>query len=125
MIHICHRGYQRYVLGLVLRSRFRRKRFAPFFLRHAPIRCRCTAVPDWGVTHCPNICDTFLGEQMFEAIWIRDQTDRASRHSKNKCFIVSSLWQKQQILLPFHFRLARLSFVNITPRRRYQNRSLL
>jgi hypothetical protein len=50
MIHICHRGYQRYVLGLVLRSRFRRKRFAPFFLRHAPIRCRCTAVPDWGVT---------------------------------------------------------------------------
>ena len=50
MIHICHRGYQRYVLGLVLRSRFRRKRFAPFFLRHAPIRCRCTAVPDRGVT---------------------------------------------------------------------------
>ncbi len=50
MIYICHRGYQRYVLGLVLRSRFRRKRFAPFFLRHAPVRCRCTAVPDWGVT---------------------------------------------------------------------------
>ena len=36
MIHICHRGYQHYVLGLVPRSRFRRKRFAPFFLRHAP-----------------------------------------------------------------------------------------
>ncbi|BAT14950.1 Os11g0631825 [Oryza sativa Japonica Group] len=51
MIHICHRGYQHYVLGLVPRSRFRRKRFVPFFLRHAPIRCRCTAVPDWGVTH--------------------------------------------------------------------------
>ncbi|BAH91466.1 Os01g0943700, partial [Oryza sativa Japonica Group] len=31
-------------------SRFRRKRFAPFFLRHAPVRCRCTAVPDQGVT---------------------------------------------------------------------------
>ena len=50
MIHICHRGYQRYVLGLVLRSRFRRKRFTPFFLRHAPVRCRCMAVPDRGVT---------------------------------------------------------------------------
>jgi hypothetical protein len=50
MIHICHRGYQRYVLGLVLRSWFRRKQFAPFFPRHAPVRCRCTVVPDWGVT---------------------------------------------------------------------------
>ena len=51
MIHICHREYQRYVLGLVLRSWFRRKRFASFFLRRAPVRCRCTAVPDRGVTN--------------------------------------------------------------------------
>uniref|UniRef100_A0A0D3HM18 Uncharacterized protein n=1 Tax=Oryza barthii TaxID=65489 RepID=A0A0D3HM18_9ORYZ len=42
MIHICHRGYQHYVLGLVLRSWFCRKRFVPFFLRHAPVGCRCT-----------------------------------------------------------------------------------
>jgi hypothetical protein len=79
MIHICHCGYRRYVLGLVLRSRFRRKRFAPFFLRHALIRCRCTAVPDWGVTI---FCFQFFSFIFFEskhhinAMWDEDLVKR-------------------------------------------------
>jgi hypothetical protein len=49
-------------------------------------------------------------------IWIILQTILASRQSNNKCWIVSSLSQKQHVLLPYHFLLIRLSFVRITLR---------
>ncbi len=66
MVHYCHRRYQHYVLGLLPISRFRRKRFTPFFLRHGPVRCRCMVVLDWGVTGC--LCKLLVQKKLL-VIW--------------------------------------------------------
>ena len=42
------------------------------------------------------------------------QTDRANFHSKNKCLMDSSWWQKTQFLQPCQLRLAKLTLVKIT-----------
>jgi len=42
--------------------------------------------------------------------------------SKNRCLIVSWLSQKPNFWLSVQFILAKLSFVKITPRRRYQSK---
>ena len=49
----------------------------------------------------PNICDMQPGCVSPKAKWVVFQTAHASRHSKNKCLIVSSLRQKEYVLLPW------------------------
>jgi len=43
------------------------------------------------------------------------QSNLAKWHPKKRCAIVSTFVQKQHCLLPFQLRLAKLSFVRITP----------
>ena len=50
--------------------------------------------------------------------------DRANLHWKNKCFIVSSSWQKTHCGLPCQFLFIRLSLVKMTLRRRYHAKIL-
>ena len=73
-------------------------------------------------SHPPNICSTLCGGLKPVAICTIFQTDRAKRHSKKRWLMVSSLWQKTQVKLPCQFRLARLSFVRITPFRKYHKK---
>jgi hypothetical protein len=49
---------------------------------------------------------------------------RAIWQSKNKCWIVSLLLQKQHWTIPFQFLLTRLSLVRMTPCFRYQRKTL-
>ena len=65
-----------------------------------------------------------LGGYKVEPIWMIDHIEPENWHSKNKWLIVSSLWQKTHLLLPWQFRFARLSLVRITPRRRYHAKTL-
>jgi hypothetical protein len=67
----------------------------------------------------PNILVILHGGNKVEATWMTDHIVLAKRHWKNKCLIVSSWWQKTHFLLPCQFCFARLSFVKITPLRRY------
>jgi hypothetical protein len=62
---------------------------------------------------------TLVGGYRLEAIWMTDHIDLAMWHRKNRCLIVF-LMTKTHLLLPGQFRLARLSLIKITPRRRYQ-----
>jgi hypothetical protein len=73
----------------------------------------------------PEMLVILCGGNKVEATWMTDHIDLAKRHWKNKCLIVSSSWQKTQALLPFQFRLARLSLVKITPLRRYHPNTLI
>jgi hypothetical protein len=66
-----------------------------------------------------NICATLWGFVRLKAIWGKLQINRAKRQSKNKCWIISSSWQKQQVLLPCQLRLIKLSFLNTIPLLRY------
>ena len=53
------------------------------------------------------------------------QSNLAIWHPKKRCTIDSSFMQKQHCLLPFQLRLAKLSFVKITPRWSSQIKILL
>ena len=53
------------------------------------------------------------------------QTNFARWHSKNKCWMFSSLLQKQHFPSPFHFLLSKLSLVRITPFLRYHKKILI
>lgn len=55
-----------------------------------------------------------------EAAWVIDHIDRAKLYWKNRCLIVSLWWQNTHLGFSCQFRLIRLSFVRIIPRRRYQ-----
>jgi hypothetical protein len=57
----------------------------------------------------------FLGGLRPKVSSIVLQTNRFSIQSKNKCYIVSLLLQKQQLLVPCQILLTKLSFVRITP----------
>jgi hypothetical protein len=48
-----------------------------------------------------------------------DHIDRAKRHWKKRCLIVSAWWQKTHFLLSCQFHFARLSLARITHLRRY------
>jgi hypothetical protein len=56
----------------------------------------------------------FFGGAKLKVIKIMRHMILAKGHSKNKCWIDSSLSQKAHFLQPCHLRLARLSFVKIT-----------
>jgi hypothetical protein len=73
----------------------------------------------------PNILETLEGGDIPKAKKITPQTLRANRYSKNKCLIISGLWQKQQDLFPCQLCLARLFLVRITPLLRYQRKTLI
>ena len=64
----------------------------------------------------PNKCTILLGFVRPKVIKIILQSNLAKWHSKKRCAIVSAFVQKQHCLLPFQLRLAKLSFVRITPR---------
>jgi len=68
---------------------------------------------------------TELGGCKVEPIWMADHIDLTNSHWKNKCVMVSSCWQKTHFLLPCQLRLARLSLVRITPRRKYHANTLV
>ena len=53
-----------------------------------------------------------------------DHIEWVNLHWKNKCFIVSSWWQKTHCGLPCQFLLITLSLVRMTPRRRYHAKIL-
>jgi hypothetical protein len=67
----------------------------------------------------PKILDTLRGWDKPKAACIIDHTAWEKRHSKKRCWIVSSLWQKQQTLLPCQLHFGKLSFVRITPLCKY------
>ena len=73
----------------------------------------------------PKTLATDLGGYKLDAIWMADHIERAKLHSKNKCFIVSSCGQNIHFVLPCQFRLTRLSFVRMTPLRRYHVNTLI
>ena len=72
----------------------------------------CLSIP---LNQLPNILRALRGGYRFEAIWTMAHTDRANLHSKNKCLIDSSWWQKTHFWQPSQFRRAKLSLVKITP----------
>jgi hypothetical protein len=67
----------------------------------------------------PKLLVILLGGNKVEATWMTDYRDLAKWHLKNKCFIVSTWWQKTHFLLPCQFHFARLSLVKTTPLCRY------
>ena len=74
--------------------------------------------------HRPNMLKILCGFGTPRAKKITPQTIRANRQSKNRCLIVSISWQKQHVLLPCQLRLAKLSFVKMTPLLRYHKKTL-
>lgn len=72
----------------------------------------------------PKILATILGWYIVEPICMMDHIQLASLHSKNKCLIFWSLWQKTHYLLPSQLRLVGLSLVRIIPRRKYHAKTL-
>lgn len=73
----------------------------------------------------PNTLATLQGGYNTEAIWMTDHIEWANLHWKNKCFIVSSWWQKRYCELPCKFFLIRVSLVKMTPWRSYHAKILL
>jgi hypothetical protein len=67
----------------------------------------------------PKRWEMLRGWGRFNAMCMQPQTTHAKRHSKKRCLIVSFLWQKQHFSLPCQLRFTKLSFVKITPLRRY------
>ena len=63
----------------------------------------------------PKMFATLRGACKVELIWTADHIDLANSYWKNKCVMVSSCWQKTHFLFLCQLRLARLSFVRITP----------
>ena len=63
----------------------------------------------------PNKCTILLSFVRPKVMKIILQSNLAISHPKKRCAIVSSSMQKQHCLLPFQLRLAKLSFVRITP----------
>ena len=79
----------------------------------------CLSIP---LNQLLNMLRALRGGKRFEAIWTMAHTDRANLHSKNKCLIDSSCWQKTHVLEPCQFRRARLSLVRMTPLLRNQRK---
>ena len=79
--------------------------------------------------HClyqfPKMFSTVRGGVIPNTICNARQRIFAYLHSKNRCWIVSKLLQKQQYLLPCQFLLAMLSLVSITPFLRNQRKILI
>jgi hypothetical protein len=71
-------------------------------------------------TNCRTCFVHYVRGYRFEATWTMAQTARANLHSKNKCLMDSSCWQKTHVLLPCQMRRARLSLVKMTPLLRNQ-----
>jgi hypothetical protein len=92
-----------------------------FLLRHitqqnaeAPTStCLFSFPPNW-FNHPSNILSTLRDGVILKANYDKSQMNLVYQHSKNKCLIVSFLWQKQHCFPPFQFSHARLSFVKIT-----------
>jgi hypothetical protein len=66
---------------------------------------------------------TLVGWYKVKANWVIDHIDLTNRHWKNKCFIISSWWQKIHFLLSCQFRFVRLSLVSLF--RRYHPNTLI
>jgi hypothetical protein len=68
-------------------------------------------------SHDANKWEALFGIWRFEAHLKKDQRALAKRHSKRRCSVVSSLWQKLHDLLPCQLCLIKLYFVSKTPRK--------
>ena len=73
----------------------------------------------------PNIFETLIGGGSAKEICTIHHIILAKGQSRNRCSIVSSESQKQHFVLPFHFRLAKLSLVSRTFLRRNHMKILI
>ena len=91
----------------------------------APTLIRSLNLCSTPLSQLPNKFAMLLGGYKLEPIWMIDHIELVKLHWKKRCLIVSSWWQNTHFLLPYQFRLARLSFVRIAPRRRYHAKILV
>jgi hypothetical protein len=67
----------------------------------------------------PKRWEMLRGWGRFNAACMQLLTTLANQYSKKRCLTVSFSWQKQHFSLPCQLHFTKLSFVKITPLRRY------
>ena len=83
-------------------------------IAETPIRIRALVFLSIPFNQLPNIFLILVGGGILYVLYTTLQTSCANEHERKICSIVSSNQQKEHLVHPFHFLLARLSLVSKT-----------